>query len=278
MLNKTYIQNGVAVYEEAYTSLSEYVNQVDSYELSRMCRDTNITSDEAKRLAILGNEIDFQKIQAEIDKTKLSDTELFLKQRRHDVVGSRPLAQKALNGSPNCYVRRKKQLVKQRIVNLYIDIGTPWYVWGAERTKKFTEILILAKSLELANYRVGITIFKNHYYSKSNAYSMYAIQIKKPEELMNIKKYSWCLGNSLFGRTFCFANEISKHQKPNRLDEGLGLSYAIMLSKLKTYKEYVDKISGIVNEFVERTSGTNTNALYVSYYTDLEELKKKITQ
>lgn len=284
MQSKTYIHpSGYRVFEETYTSLSEFVGQVDIFNTEIYCEMYDTNYKEVKKKTLLGDDIDFKKMQTQIDKNKLSDSELMMKTRRHDVIGSRPLVQQALNGAPNCFVRRKKQLVKQRIVNLYIDIGTSCKVYDDARTKKFTEILIFAKSLELANYRVGITLLKNHIYisprenkPQERNISLYAIIVKKPEELINVKKLSFSLGNSLFGRTFCFANEAFKHQIPNELDENLGFSYSSFLNtgRLKDLNIYTE----IVNNFIERTSGKNTNALYVSYYTDLNELKKKITQ
>lgn len=282
MQSKTYTHSsGYEVFEETYTSLSEYVNQIDGT-LGQMHCDifTDLSYEQVKDKALLGDDIDFKKIQIQIDKTKLSDSEVMLKTRKHDVIGSRPLTQQALNGSPNCYVRRKKQLVKQRIVNLYIDIGTSYKVKDRERTAKFTEILVLAKSLELSNYRVGITLFKNHIYNsdvKGRNISLYAITVKKPEEPINIKKLSFALGNSLFGRIFCFSNEILKHQGPKKLDDGLGYSYTTLSCKGHTFPDS-KYITEIVYNFIEHTSARNTNALYVNYYTNLDELKKKISQ
>lgn len=279
MQSKTYTHSsGYEVFEETYTSLSEFVNQIEPSIAEYFCKKKEITFEEARDKALLGDDIDFKKIQTQIDKTKLSDSEVILKTRRHDVIGSRPLTQQALNGSPNCYMRRKKQLIKQRIVNLYIDIGTPYYVSDFERTKKFTEILVLAKSLELANYRVGITLYLTHVYPLRKNISSYAIKVKNPEEPVNIKKLSFSLGNSLFTRIFEFSNEVFKHQAPKSLDAGLGKPYATILQQgeggYKDLKIYTE----IVNNFIERTSARNTNALYVNYYTNLDELKKKITQ
>lgn len=111
---------------------------------------------------------------------------------------------KALTGNPLCFSRRKNVPHKTPIVKLLIDVGRPASV-TAKDVEMFGQKLVgLIKGLEQSGRRVQIDIFATVASDFDRPFKGFTLNVKKAEEVLDIKRIAFPLMHVAFQRVFKF--------------------------------------------------------------------------
>lgn len=209
-----------------------------------------------------GDKKNFDNMKAKFNKEKLSDSELIQKKKLKYTCGYKPIIPLVLESRPNCMLYNKKQVIPKKIINLFIDATTSALISNENRTKKFTEMLLLVKQWEMQGYRVKINLLVTGATLKEKQFSLVIIPLKDPDKLLSLARFSYCLGNSDFSRAIMYTCENFAREKV------FGISFFESSYVIKNpYK-------GEMRLFIaEHFGGNNTRILFLDYESDLSEFK-----
>ena len=195
---------------EQFNSVIEFFNTVESRKVNKVFENRILYSDfceqkncgtedfeEAKNLLFNGDFKNFEKIkQCEIKLKPLSNEQKKIIQRGYS--GFLPSIPLYLQNNPKCMFSLKKEKIKSRIVNIYINNSIPCIVTNGEILRFGAAISTLINTLELKKIRVNIFLV---YKTMANNQSLtLIIKLKKAEAPLNKLAIAYPLINASFLR------------------------------------------------------------------------------
>jgi len=181
-----------------YDSIDEFVNHMDESESMRYGSADDDDSEfsgtknlkEALDLCKYGDEELRKRVY---DKSiALEDLETHTKVRHstiNDVVGFTPNVPNYIMGIPTNMIRDNRTMIKSKILNIYINLGVPWYVDKNDILDTAARYICAINQLENEGYRCNIYCGKSS--ESGNKQNLLAVKIKTDREPMNIAKMAF---------------------------------------------------------------------------------------
>lgn len=244
--------------------------------IMRFSGNWNATLDKEITKLLYGDKKLVNSFDATIKQEMISNGYITQKRSKRSFVGAGLNVARYINNDPFCFSRKQKTITLSKVVNLYIDLATSFRIPDNMRQKKFCDILAFAKSLELKNYNVNITLLTTHLYAGTNEAGFWFYKLKEADKKINLQTMSYTMGSSYFSRIFGYAYEETLHKLKDgstACDSGLGVA----LSQAEdSDKPFYQKAKQEFYKVLERQNkDKNDSVLFLHYYSDLEKIKKE---
>lgn len=113
----------------------------------------------------------------------------------NDVVGFMPNVPNYVIGIPNNMIRDNRNIIKSKVINIFISISAAWYISKEDIKKRCAEYVAAINALEEQGYRCNVyTGAVGTNYDKK-IYNLLVIKIKSDREPLNLAKMAFPLAH-----------------------------------------------------------------------------------
>ena len=251
-----------------YDNLDDFIESIIKSNIKNeyfktYCSNQQVDTQDMINNSYLGDKKLASKINKQVDiaSKELSSGIVNRNKLQASVYGSKVNVAKYTMGLPDSMYRFKKQEIKQKILNVLIDIGYPWKVSNEDAERKMIEIFSYITSLEQKGYRIQLNISHLSYTDNEVMFDKIGIIIplKKPSERLNLMRFITVCCNPKFFRTLIFS-ELREYFQ----NKVANLGYAMWLN------EYI--YSKFLNEFAApKLYSKEDNLIALNYRSDLKQ-------
>lgn len=121
---------------------------------------------------------------------------------QNNVAGFQPIVPLALQGVPNCMVNTYIKPMKCKVVDIYYDMGCPFYVESEDIIKAGQKLLASIIELEKQGYKFNL--YATQGYSDESGVDFLTIKVKSSDKPLDLKRISFPLTHPAFFRVIGF--------------------------------------------------------------------------